>query len=75
MHRDFRAQLSLAMTGGATYAWNAALMRPDRFKAVFCSSVPYVPRGDVSVFDKMRKSAVAGGIGFSSKVSAISHRS
>lgn len=40
---------------GATHAWNAALMRPDRFKAVFCLSVPYVPRGDVSVFDRMRK--------------------
>ncbi len=40
---------------GATHAWNAALMRPDRFSAVFCMSVPYVPRGDVSVFDKMRK--------------------
>jgi pimeloyl-ACP methyl ester carboxylesterase len=41
---------------GATHVWNAALMRPDRFKAIFCLSVPYVPRGDVSVFDKMRKS-------------------
>jgi pimeloyl-ACP methyl ester carboxylesterase len=41
---------------GATHAWNASLMRPDRFKAVFCLSVPYVPRGDVSVFEKMRKS-------------------
>jgi pimeloyl-ACP methyl ester carboxylesterase len=41
---------------GATHAWNAALMRPDRFKAIFCLSVPYVPRGEVSVFDKMRKS-------------------
>ncbi len=41
---------------GATHAWNAAMMRPDRFKAVFCLSVPYVPRGDVSVFEKMRKS-------------------
>jgi pimeloyl-ACP methyl ester carboxylesterase len=40
---------------GATHAWNAALMRPDRFAAVFCLSVPYVPRGDVSVFDRMRK--------------------
>ncbi|WP_144107476.1 alpha/beta fold hydrolase [Paraburkholderia sp. BCC1886] len=39
---------------GATHAWNAALMRPDRFAAVFCLSVPYVPRGDVSVFDRMR---------------------
>ena len=41
---------------GATHAWNAALMRPDRFKAVFCLSVPYVPRGDVSIFERMRKS-------------------
>jgi pimeloyl-ACP methyl ester carboxylesterase len=41
---------------GATHAWNASLMRPDRFKAVFCLSVPYVPRGDVSVFEKMRES-------------------
>jgi pimeloyl-ACP methyl ester carboxylesterase len=31
-------------------------MRPDRFTAVFCLSVPYVPRGDVSVFELMRKS-------------------
>jgi pimeloyl-ACP methyl ester carboxylesterase len=41
---------------GASHAWGAALMRPDRFKAVFCLSVPYVPRGDVSVFEFMRKS-------------------
>jgi pimeloyl-ACP methyl ester carboxylesterase len=41
---------------GAAHAWNAALMRPDRFRAVFCMSVPYVPRGDVSTFDRMRKS-------------------
>jgi pimeloyl-ACP methyl ester carboxylesterase len=39
---------------GATHAWNAALMRPDRFKAVLCMSVPYNPRGEVSVFQKMR---------------------
>jgi pimeloyl-ACP methyl ester carboxylesterase len=41
---------------GATHAWNAALMRPDRFTAVFCLSVPYIPRGDVSIFERMRKS-------------------
>jgi pimeloyl-ACP methyl ester carboxylesterase len=44
---------------GATHVWNAALMRPDRFRAVFCLSVPYVPRGEVSVFDRMRKSGHA----------------
>src|SRR5579863_10176045 len=41
---------------GAAHAWNAVLMRPDRFTAVFCLSVPYVPRGDVSAFERMRKS-------------------
>lgn len=40
---------------GATHAWNAAMMRPDRFTAIFCLSVPYTPRGDVSVFEKMRQ--------------------
>ncbi len=41
---------------GATHAWQAALMRPDRFVAVFCLSVPYVPRGDTSLFDRLRAS-------------------
>lgn len=39
---------------GARVAWNAALIRPDRFRAVFCLSVPYTPRGDVSFFESMR---------------------
>jgi pimeloyl-ACP methyl ester carboxylesterase len=33
---------------GASTAWNAALMRPDRFRAVFGISVPFRPRGDKS---------------------------
>jgi pimeloyl-ACP methyl ester carboxylesterase len=41
---------------GASHAWNTALMRPDRFTAVFGLSVPYVLRGDVSTFQRMRKS-------------------
>jgi pimeloyl-ACP methyl ester carboxylesterase len=32
---------------GAGVAWNAALMRPDRFRAVATLSVPYRPRGSV----------------------------
>jgi pimeloyl-ACP methyl ester carboxylesterase len=39
---------------GANVAWNAGLMRPDRFKAVFCLAVPYSPRGNASVLDAMR---------------------
>jgi pimeloyl-ACP methyl ester carboxylesterase len=32
---------------GAPVAWHAALMRPDRFRAVVGLSVPYRPRGPV----------------------------
>ena len=39
---------------GANVAWNAAMMRPDRFTAVFCLAVPYSPRGKVSVLDTMK---------------------
>jgi pimeloyl-ACP methyl ester carboxylesterase len=38
---------------GASVAWNAALMRPDRFTAVFCASLPYTPRGDRSILESM----------------------
>jgi pimeloyl-ACP methyl ester carboxylesterase len=31
---------------GAPVAWHAALLRPDRFRAVVALSVPYRPRGD-----------------------------
>ncbi|MGA3132009.1 MAG: alpha/beta hydrolase [Terracidiphilus sp.] len=50
---------SAALVGhdwGAAHAWNAALMRPDRFKAVLGISVPYVARGDISAFERMRQS-------------------
>ena len=30
---------------GATIAWNASLLRPDRFASVFCASVPFRPLG------------------------------
>jgi epoxide hydrolase A/B len=30
---------------GATVAWNAALLRPDRFRAIIALSVPFRPRG------------------------------
>jgi pimeloyl-ACP methyl ester carboxylesterase len=35
-------------TGGAPVAWHAALLRPDRFRAVIRLSVPYRPRGSVA---------------------------
>ena len=32
---------------GAPVAWHAALLRPDRFRAVIGLSVPFIPRGQV----------------------------
>jgi len=40
---------------GAPVAWNAALMRPDRFPAVVGMSVPYQPRGAVSLVDVFKR--------------------
>jgi pimeloyl-ACP methyl ester carboxylesterase len=42
---------------GAPVAWNAALMRPDRFRAVAGLSVPYVPRGPISMLQALRAAA------------------
>jgi pimeloyl-ACP methyl ester carboxylesterase len=61
--RAVEIQASAVLVGhdwGATHTWNASLLRPDRFEAVFCLSVPYVPRGETSVFEKMRKSGHQG---------------
>ena len=43
---------------GAPVAWNAALMRPDRFPAVVGMSVPYAPRGKISLIDVLRKNGL-----------------
>ena len=39
---------------GATHAWNAAMMRPDRFTAVCSLSVQYRQPGGPSFLDKLR---------------------
>lgn len=39
---------------GAPVAWNAGLMRPDRIRGVVGLSVPYVPRGPMSMLQAMR---------------------
>jgi pimeloyl-ACP methyl ester carboxylesterase len=39
---------------GALVAWNSALFRPDRVRGVVGLSVPYVPRGPVSLLAAMR---------------------
>ncbi|MBI1960578.1 MAG: alpha/beta hydrolase [Candidatus Rokubacteria bacterium] len=42
---------------GAPVAWNCALMRPDRFRAVVVLSVPYSPRGSVRPTAALRQVA------------------
>lgn len=39
---------------GAGMAWQAALMRPDRFPAIFAMSVPFAPRGETSFPEQIR---------------------
>jgi len=40
---------------GASVAWNAAMMRPDRFTAVFGMSVPFLPPGGKSFLQQLRE--------------------
>ncbi|MBR0873469.1 alpha/beta hydrolase [Bradyrhizobium tropiciagri] len=44
---------------GAAIAWHAARLRPDRFRAVACLSVPYRPRGPVPPTTLMPQTAEA----------------
>jgi len=39
---------------GSMVAWNAALLRPDRFPAVVGMSVPYAPRTQISPIEMMK---------------------
>jgi pimeloyl-ACP methyl ester carboxylesterase len=39
---------------GADYAQRAAVMRPDRFRAVVSLSIPFAPRGEVSLWEQLR---------------------
>jgi pimeloyl-ACP methyl ester carboxylesterase len=39
---------------GADYAQRAAVMRPERFRAVVSISIPFAPRGEVSLWDQLR---------------------
>src|SRR5471032_1838154 len=44
---------------GANIAWQAARLRPDRFRAVACLSVPYRPRSPVRPTSVMPRTATA----------------
>jgi pimeloyl-ACP methyl ester carboxylesterase len=40
---------------GADHAQRAALMRPDRFRALVSISIPFAPRGEASLYQDLRK--------------------
>lgn len=43
---------------GAAVAWNAALLRPDLFRAVVGMSVPYAPPGKVNLLDSLEQAGI-----------------
>lgn len=45
---------------GADHAWRAMLMRPDRFRAMVSLSIPYLPRGEISHWDSLRRQGMEG---------------
>ena len=44
---------------GAAVAWNAALLRPDLFRAVAGMSVPYAPPGKVDLLSSLERAGIA----------------
>ncbi|MGI4832389.1 MAG: alpha/beta fold hydrolase [Janthinobacterium lividum] len=52
-HRGLADVVLVGHDFGAFIAWNAALLRPDLFTAVFGISVPYMPYGESSFLDRL----------------------
>ena len=56
---EIRSAVVVGHDWGATIAWQAARLRPDRFRAVACLSVPYRPRGPARPTSVMPRTAEA----------------
>ena len=56
-HLGFPTAAIVGHDWGATIAWGAALLRPDRFNAVAGLSVPYTPRGPASLPEMLKRGA------------------
>ena len=54
-HLDLTDTILVGHDFGASVAWNAAMMRPDRFRAVFGISVAFQPLGGPSFLDRLRR--------------------
>ena len=53
---DALGLVQVALVGhdwGAITAWNAAVMRPDRFPRIAALSIPYAPRGDIDLVEQL----------------------
>jgi pimeloyl-ACP methyl ester carboxylesterase len=53
-HLEIPSAVLVGHDFGANISWNAAMMRPDRFTAVFGISVPFLQPGGVSFLDQLR---------------------
>jgi pimeloyl-ACP methyl ester carboxylesterase len=58
-HLDIPTAVIIGHDFGASISWNAAMMRPDRFTAVFGISVPFTQPGGVSFLDQLRARGLA----------------
>ncbi len=56
-HLEIETATIVGHDWGASIAWTAALIRPDRFVGVAAVSVPYTPRGPESMVEMLRKAA------------------
>lgn len=57
---EIETAVAIGHDWGAPVAWHAALLRPDRIRAVAGLSVPYTPRGNRSLLQAMRAHGVDG---------------
>lgn len=52
---DIQSAVLVGHDWGADHAWRAMLIRPDRFRAMVSLSIPFMPRGDISHWEQLRK--------------------
>lgn len=56
---EIRSAVLVGHDWGATHAQHAMVMRPDRFRALVSLTIPYMPRGEISYYDELRRQGLA----------------
>lgn len=56
---DIRSAVLVGHDWGADVAQRAMVMRPDRFRAIVSLSIPFVPRGEISTWDELRRQGLS----------------